>query len=234
MRTLCALCLLMTSVFALLACSAQEGNPTDVTLRPVTPANASNGSSQRPLHDPLDPKPRTELERWRDAALEATSGYESYTRVADYPLWAPTLCSAPAPTVQFMSKAEGGRAHAQKLYFLWVKDGQAYSAKNEPAKEMPQPSGQIIVKETFLPVEGQGGIKAEGKEYKAGERGPLFLMMRFEPGTEGTDEGWVYATLSPDGKQVTSAGRLDSCMGCHVEAGDDRVFGVKADWSKED
>ena len=46
-----------------------------------------------------------------------------------------------------------------------------------------------------------------------------------DPKTPGTDDGWVYGTVSADGKTVTSAGRVDSCMRCH-ETRKDRVFGI--------
>jgi hypothetical protein len=51
-------------------------------------------------------------------------------------------------------------------------------------------------------------------------------MFKLEPGTPGTDAGWVYGTVTPDGKQVTSAGRVESCMGCHQDAPHDRLFGL--------
>jgi hypothetical protein len=43
----------------------------------------------------------------------------------------------------------------------------------------------------------------------------------------GTDAGCVYGTVAPDGT-VTSAGRVASCMGCHVrDAKRERLFVVK-------
>jgi hypothetical protein len=51
-------------------------------------------------------------------------------------------------------------------------------------------------------------------------------MFRLDPSTPDTDAGWVYATVTPDG-QVTSAGRVASCMGCHeTSATHERLFGV--------
>lgn len=65
----------------------------------------------------------------------------------------------------------------------------------------------------------------KGKWYRAKERGPLFIMMKLDAKTPGTDEGWVYGTVSADGKTVTSAGRVASCMKCHEER-KDRLFGL--------
>jgi len=53
-----------------------------------------------------------------------------------------------------------------------------------------------------------------------------FIMFKVDPATPDTDEGWVYATVSPAGI-VTSAGRVASCMGCHETAAThERLFGV--------
>jgi hypothetical protein len=52
-------------------------------------------------------------------------------------------------------------------------------------------------------------------------------MFKLDPKTPGTDEGWVYGTVTADGKTVTSAGRVASRMKCHQEAPHDRLFGLK-------
>jgi hypothetical protein len=214
MRYLSLSCLLLMAMFSALACSsrlpAERAAPASATTEdvPGTPARA----------EPVADTAKTEIDRWRESVLAAVADYRSYTKVADYPLWAPEMCAAPRPSVQFMSDATAGRAHGQKLYFLWVKDLAAYNPpRASMTEETPQGAGQIIVKETFHAIEGEGSIEANGKKYKAGERGPLFVMMRFDDKREGTDRGWIYATLTEDGKEVTSAG-------C-----DDRVFGVRAD-----
>jgi len=45
--------------------------------------------------------------------------------------------------------------------------------------------------------------------------------------TPGTDDGFVYGTVTPDNKRVTSAGRVARCMGCHDNAPHERLFGLK-------
>ncbi|QVL30491.1 hypothetical protein KIH39_16715 [Telmatocola sphagniphila] len=64
------------------------------------------------------------------------------------------------------------------------------------------------------------------KVFKAAKQSDLFVMLKLDPKTEGTDQGWVYGTVSADGKKVNSAGRIESCMKCHVEAKGDRLFGL--------
>ena len=53
----------------------------------------------------------------------------------------------------------------------------------------------------------------------AGRPADLFVMVR--------GDEWIYGTVSPDGK-ITSAGQVESCIGCHVEAPHDRLFGIRS------
>ncbi len=69
-------------------------------------------------------------------------------------------------------------------------------------------------------------VRKDGRLYHAAKKGPLFIMYKMDPKTPGTDEGWVYGTVTADGKDVTSAGRVESCMNCHRKAPDDRLFGL--------
>ena len=63
-----------------------------------------------------------------------------------------------------------------------------------------------------------------GKIYHANEKAGLFVMVQFENQQE-TDDGWIYGTVSADGKQVTSSGLVQSCMDCHQHAPHGRLFG---------
>ena len=51
-------------------------------------------------------------------------------------------------------------------------------------------------------------------------------MVKLDPSTPDTDAGWVYGTVSADGKQVNASGRIASCMKCHQQAKHDRLFGL--------
>jgi hypothetical protein len=99
------------------------------------------------------------------------------------------------------------------------------------------------VKEAWLPEEVEGSfgelealgrrkgdrvpyLREGGRWFHAREKAGLFVMFKLEPSTPGTDDGWVYGTVTADGKQVTSSGRVGSCMGCHKDAPHDRLFGV--------
>jgi hypothetical protein len=107
---------------------------------------------------------------------------------------------------------------------------------------------QVLVKEAYRPVELSAGELAfvfvdevgsrqrglqpilpatkDGKRFAAGERTGLFVMFRLAPDTEGTDDGWVYGTVTADGKTITSVGRVAACMACHEKAPHGRLFGL--------
>jgi hypothetical protein len=65
------------------------------------------------------------------------------------------------------------------------------------------------------------------KLFKASKQADLFIMLKMDPKTPGTDAGWVYGTVTPDGKIVSSGGKLESCMKCHQKAKPDRLFGLR-------
>ena len=70
-------------------------------------------------------------------------------------------------------------------------------------------------------------IERDGQTWHAGAKEALYVLLKLDPETEGADEGWVYGTLTPDGKTVTSAGRVATCMGCHTKGTHDRMFGLQ-------
>jgi hypothetical protein len=191
---------------------------------------------------------------FEDTLLEIATSYESFGRVSAPARWAPAYCRAPIPPTPeaTFSRSTDGGTHGEKLYTLFAKDHSpsgGYLVKGQPSA-----SGQVVVKESWVPEEvkddgkppepvrrkvkvrqGDGLVEQEdsfvpyarkdGRLYHAKEKGPLFVMFKMDPRTPGTDEGWVYGTVTPDGKQVTSAGRVESCMNCHQGAPHDRLFG---------
>jgi hypothetical protein len=153
-----------------------------------------------------------------------------------------------------MSKAADG-GHARKLYSLFAKDHNAYVLLNAP-HPAPPAIGQVIAKESWVPElvkdakpdDPRGGwaVKPEkgapdvgdgdhfgryhregDKLYRAATLAGVYLVYKKPETTPGTDKGWVYATLTPKG-EVTSAGRVASCMGCHASAKHERLFGSRA------
>ena len=167
--------------------------------------------------------------------------YTSWGRVDDLLRWAPTDCALPPPARLRESRAGGSAGHGRKLYSLFARDRDAYVAGRSV-------DGQIVVKEAWLPERTPPGdtlsahqpkgpssssndyfvpyaVGPDGGLLHAKRRAGLFIMLKEDPATSGTDDGWVYGTISPDG-EVTASGRVASCMGCHQRAPQGRLFGV--------
>ena len=215
------------------------------SLTPSPPPPASStpvaaAAAEPPLAPegaPIEPELAKELK-------EIFATYKQWGRVDDEFRWAPWLCRMPEPARPTMSRAQGG-GHARKLYSLFAKDRAAYvNMKTAPAV------GQVIVKESWIPEvvkdvapddrRGRFGstsgdtqlfedhfdrYRREGETlYHAKTLAGAYVMWKKPKATAGTDEGWAYGTITPDGT-VTSAGRVSSCMGCHASAKHERLFG---------
>lgn len=171
--------------------------------------------------------------------LEIAARHREMALVTPSPAWAPTMCAAPPPAA-LMSGSKDEHTHGGKLYVLYARDGDAYRKLGDK-DAAPVAAGQAIVKETWLaapaveggrkdhdPAAPQGTVQGKGGAmYEAGERGPLFVMLKTDAHEAWADDGWVYATLTPDGKTVTSAGRIASCVECHSAAPHGRLFGLQ-------
>lgn len=130
-----------------------------------------------------------------------------------------------------------------------------YPGTSKPeSKPCSNPVGQSLVKQSFAPVpvkaadvpkpapDNSAVVQRElpedyardekGDIFKAGEARELFIMTKVDPKTEGTDQGWVYAVLSADGKKVISAGAIESCMECHKQTNRDRLYGSPWSWPR--
>ncbi|MDC3955221.1 hypothetical protein [Polyangium jinanense] len=215
---------------------------------PITPVD--NGKDARtppaPANASAAPAPSTELDpRFVPVIAAAYRDYKAWGRVDDELRWAPWLCRMPEPGRARMSGAEDGD-HARKLYSVFVKEQKTYPLTQAAAPE-PQPVGQILVKESYYPELVDKANPPEDlahlqektmkedhfnpyarvgdRVYRASRLAGAYVVLKVAPGTPGTDAGWVYGTVTPAG-EVTSAGRVASCMGCHVSARYERVFGL--------
>jgi hypothetical protein len=199
---------------------------------PVSPTSQDGASSETPSLD------------FSKRLLEIAGAYKKYAAV-DAPgvmKWAPTRCVAPfrLPRQPQLSESDDESAHGRKLYFLFA----AELAPYQKAQQEQNPIGQVLVKESWTAEEISADTFASStspssreptspyamhndKYYKAGQRRELFIMFKTDPKTPDTDNGWVYGTVSADGREVTATGRIESCMQCHREAGQDRLFGPK-------
>jgi hypothetical protein len=82
------------------------------------------------------------------------------------------------------------------------------------------------VKEAWAAVPVEDGVLGggdtafkDGKRYRAGDRGSLFVMYRHEG-------SWRFGLVAPDGTTTVEGEATKSCHGCH-DAQPDGLFGLK-------
>ena len=199
----------------------------------------------------LAQEPEENDARFHALLLTAARSHTAYGKVDDVLRFAPTLCMAPPPAPLRFSASKDAGTHGQKLYFLYAWDAASYlksprkdhykRADTAPIHEK-KAAEQVLVKQAWSCVKaGEEGaekstspedrsrfVRREGGLFTTGERKDLFIMVKLDEKVEGTDQGWVYGTVTPDGKSVTSSGRVRSCMACHETAGAGRLFGMSA------
>ncbi len=234
-------CLLLAAISAIAAGCMQPlppapaENPGAKTDQPAKPAEKA--VVENPSKAPEKSSATVSLDaRFEKQLLAVGKDYASYRKIGETPGWASLWCDAPRRGEQLrdpiLSASADEATHGRKMYFLWAKDETAYLKADDGGKVV-QPVGQAIVKESYHPVESarpgfsEPRTTRNGKTYTLGEKFALFVMLKLDPATEGTDDGWVYATLTPDGKTVTSSGIIKSCAGCHQDCAADRMFGYK-------
>jgi hypothetical protein len=173
--------------------------------------------------------------------------YRNWARVSDLEQWAPAERWAPPTRNIRMSQADDFADHGRKLFYLHAQNHNAYArltwGETDGTFITTSPLGQAVVMESWfaepvkgalVPFAGYGIDRRandrtrgpDGREYRTGARGDLFVMFKVDPLTPGTDNGWVYGTVTPEGR-VTSAGAVASCMECHSRAPYERLFGAK-------
>lgn len=157
------------------------------------------------------------------ALLKAAAEYKNYGEVDENFQVAPFLCAAPSITSRTNSSPKisvsgDSSTHGQKIYRLYAKNKLAYKRLDDPE------SANTIVKESWVPKKELSSV---GAHLSPDKLYALFIMTKLDSSTPGTDKGWVYGTVSADGKTVTSSGRVQSCMGCHQDAPYGRLFGLK-------
>jgi hypothetical protein len=195
------------------------------------------------------------MKPYAEKLLELAKTYERLGRIDDELRWAPGLCRMPQPGRPQFSDSKDDDTHGRKLYSLFAKDQQKYFETNNVRKDVvTAPIGQIIVKESWVPEETKLAqtpapivkktnpdakpplnhvdhflpyVQKDGKWYKASKLAGLYVMMKFDPKTPDTDQGWIYGTVSADLKRVTAVGKIASCMECHTKTKHDRQFGIR-------
>ena len=143
---------------------------------------------------------------------------------------------APKP---FMSESDHESSHGKKLYFLFAKKiGHYVNPDGKPA-----PVEQAIVLESWTSNPSYPGArnlvnhasanrinprtKVGNEILEIGQRQNFFIMTKLAEDTPKTDQGWVYGVVDSDTREVVASGKIASCMSCHVNGGNDRLFGSK-------
>jgi hypothetical protein len=249
MRRLHFACLI--GIFAAGACGGRKNAATTGTAGTTGAAGTSGSAGTTGIAGAIgtggstggamDASADRALTPFEEQALAIAAEYTAWGRVDDELRWAPFLCRQPYPGITRVSQSNDEATHGRKLYSVFAKNHDAYP--NGPH------DGQVVVKQSWIPelvpdadagllpihYTTDAGINADhfypyaqgdGGVYRAGAAAGLFIMFRLDTATPDTDEGWVYATVSPAG-QVTAAGRVASCMGCHeTSATHERLYGV--------
>ena len=71
------------------------------------------------------------------------------------------------------------------------------------------------------------------KTLELGKRSDLFVMLKQDPKTEGSDQGWVYGVIDPSSHEIKSAGAVASCIACHGGEKDSLFRDGIIDWEAE-
>lgn len=168
--------------------------------------------------------PKQELMKMSDSTDSWTHGKKLFFLYAKYPLPIVFADNEAFPGVQRVENPIGQAVVKEAWIPEEVKDdGKPLKPVTRKVKVLKD--GKLAEqKETFVPY-----ARKHGRLYHAKEMAGLFIMFKVDPEIPGTDNGWVYGTVTADGKTVTGAGRLESCMKCHQKAPFDRIFGLPKD-----
>lgn len=212
-----------------------RGVVTALVLGLAAPTSAGCLSGSGGMMETGKPQTPVNVAAFQPRLTQIAQSYEPLGRVDDELRWAPFLCRQPQPSQARISLSGDGDTHGQKLYYIFAGDREAYLGRGGKS---PSFVGQVVVKEAWSAREVPADtpydttvspvryLKQDGRLFHAEGRSGLFIMYKLDPKTPDTDLGWVYGTVAPDGT-VTSAGRVESCMGCHQSAPNERLFGMK-------
>jgi hypothetical protein len=239
---------------AMPGCSPAGAPPPEFPPPDSPPAMHVEPDTASDEHEPIDPI-FAELLRRAATGYREWGRVDERPNLAPMLCRAPSGLDFGFPSHARLSGADDA-PHGRKLYYLFAAlDGRdarhLYGGLGTPAAQAI-PVGLTIVKQSWAAVpstraitsepvlEGDDYIMAvdqpepitwvvhEGQRLDVGEQAELFVMTKIgESDMPGTDAGWIYGTLTADGKTVTSAGLVQRCMDCHEAATHERLFGLQ-------
>ena len=138
------------------------------------------------------------------------------TAMEDHSILDPLAIDFEGAFTRQASRPYRSESHAMgNVYVMpWVNDAglDAYRALSGPL-----PAGTVIVKEHF-PV--QDDMASES-------RAAYLVMAKMPTGYDADHDDWYYAMVDDMAHEVKAQGKVEMCVGCHMQAaGTDYVFGV--------
>lgn len=239
-------CPTLLAFFVVAACAGGQAE-VEPPPEPSQHADAPNGAAPQPVAKHAGSEPAAG--EHAPLVREIAASFGTWGAVDNQFHWAPGLCAMPAEAVQHMSGAAADTPHGEKVFVLHALDALAYWKATDTRSPLPSTLArtagplrtrkdveQVLVKESFVPRKLGDGYygghiipAARDKErFGAGDPIGLFVMAKLAGEPEGTDAGWIYATVAPSG-EVTASGSLAACRDCHAKEAD-RVFGVPLHW----
>lgn len=231
-------------------CAGASNEPAE----PTEPVEHAQSSATAPTPAP-NAAPSRVATSHEALVAEAAREYKSWKLVDDEFHWAPGLCAMPKRGWEHVSAAKGSahdgklfllwardiESYANAVGWLKPNSPAAKAAASRQGK--PGDVMQVLVKDSYVAKEFDPSKPGEqrsmsgvsefelhpamqgGKPFVPGDPIGLFVMIQLAGNPEGTDEGWIYGTVSPDGT-VTSATDAGACRDCHSKR-DNRLFGVQ-------
>ena len=125
--------------------------------------------------------------RFHARLLEIASSYQDYHSVNEEAHWAPVSCNSfnnafqpvtsPPPPIEPLVSASGdSTTHGRKLYWLFAKVMPESGNRDYAIPGKPNPIGQVVVKEAWLPkeVKDEDTLNYAKKELTSGEKASRF------------------------------------------------------------
>ncbi len=210
------------------------------TFKTTPSVDTSPGKTTREhtVAQPIEDQPAMNDPAFHAGLVQAIDDYLEYPLVNSVAIEAPADCRPPnSESRPMMSHSDHESTHGRKLYYLFVKDITHYLSQDGT----PSPEGQVLVKESWTSKASNPGARnmrnhASGARInprltvgdevvEIGKRQDLFVMMKLAADTANTDQGWVYGVIDPNTEEVIASGKVSSCMRCHEDARNDRLFG---------
>lgn len=122
---------------------------------------------------------------------------------------------------------ESERVYSPGDWEDWIKIASEINDERESNRDSDSSAPRNTISEMELVGSRYPLAERDGKVYRTEKLAGLYIMFRNDSREIESDDGWIYGTVSADGKRVTSSGLVQSCIACHQEAPHGRLFGIQ-------